>query len=133
MADTAPHDGQSSSGFLARNNEVLGSVGGFVALVASIAFGAGLMLGTGTRGVAAILTVVLVAGGTFTLLYLLLGAALRSLTPDAQWQQEEDTWREGRGLAPLTAEDLDKSRQTRKLVLLGASAALVAGLALALV
>ena len=132
MADTAPPDGQSAPGVLARNNELLGSVGGFVALVVSIAFGAGLMLGTGTRGVAAILTVVLVAGGTFTLLYLLLGAVLRSLTPEAQWQQEEDAWRDGRGLPPLTAEDAEKSRQTRKLVVLGASVAVLAGLALAL-
>jgi hypothetical protein len=133
MAETAPSDGQSAPGFLARNNELLGSLGGIVALVVSIALGAGLMLGTGTRGVAAILTVVLVAGGTFTLLYLLLGAVLRSLTPEAQWQEEEDAWRESRGLAPLTPEDAEKSRQTRKLVLLGASAAVLAGLALALV
>ena len=64
MDDTAP------AGFVTRNNQVIGSILSIIALLVAVLLGAGLMFGTDTRGVRAILTVITVAGGTFTLLLL---------------------------------------------------------------
>lgn len=87
MADTAP------SGFVARNNQVIGSILSIVALLVAVLLGAGLMFGTDTRGVRAILTVLTIAGGTFTLLLLGIGATLRAVVPETQWELEEAQWR----------------------------------------
>ncbi len=124
MADTAP------PGFVARNNEVIGSVLSIVALLASAGMGAGLMFGTGTRGVSAILTVLTVAGGAFTLLLLGLGAVLRSATPAAQWDAEETAWRAERGLDPLTDAERAASAKGQRRAAMLAVLALVVGLAL---
>jgi hypothetical protein len=120
MADTAP------PGFVARNNEVIGSVLSIVALLASVGMGAGLMLGTGTRGVSAILTVLTVAGGAFTLLLLGLGALLRGATPTEQWDAEETAWRAERGLDPITdAERAASAKAQRRAALIAVLAVLV--------
>lgn len=117
-------------GFVARNNEVIGSVLSIVALLVSVGMGAGLMFGTGTRGVSAILTVLTVAGGMFTLLLLGVGAVLRAATPTEQWDAEETAWRAERGLDPLTAADEAASARARRRAALLAVAALLVGLAL---
>lgn len=119
-----------SPGFVARNNEVIGSVLSILALLASVGMGAGLMFGTGTRGVSAILTVLTVAGGAFTLLLLVLGAMLRSSTPAHQWDREETAWRAERGLDPLTEADHAASAKAQRRAALLAVLALLVGLAL---
>lgn len=120
----------SQTGFLARNNGTVGSVLSLVALFVSIGLGAGIMFTSGTRGVAAILTVLLIAGGAFSLLFLLLAAVLRTAVPDAVWESEEAAWREARGLDAPSAET---SRRNRRKVVLGGSIALVLGLCLSVV
>ena len=130
MAETAPVDHDSAPGFLARNNEVIGSVLSIVALAVSIAFGAGMMLGTGTRGIAAILTVVLIAGSTFSLLLLGLAAVLRALTPTEWWEREEAAWRDSMGLSDPTPESEARSRRVQRLVVAGAVVAFVIGLSI---
>ena len=124
MADTAP------PGFVARNNEVIGSVLSILALLASVGMGAGLMFGTGTRGVSAILTVLTVAGGAFTLLLLGLGAVLRGATPAEQWDAEETAWRAERGLDPLTDDERAASTKAQRRAAVLAVVALFVGLAL---
>lgn len=96
MADTAP------AGFVTRNNQVIGSILSIIALLVAVLLGAGLMFGTDTRGVRAILTVITVAGGTFTLLLLGIGATLRAVVPETQWELEEAEWRRD---MDLTADD----------------------------
>ena len=123
MADPVP------SGFVARNNQVVGSVLSIVALLASAGMGAGLMFGTGTRGVSAILTVLTVTGGAFTLLLLGLGASLRAITPADQWLREENEWRLEMGLPPLA--DASSASPGRRVVLIAVAAILV-GLALSI-
>ncbi|MFC5728562.1 MULTISPECIES: hypothetical protein [Nocardioides] len=130
MAETAPVDHDPAPGFLARNNELIGSVLSIVALAISIALGAGLMFGTGTRGVAAILTVLLIAGSTFTLLLLGLAAVLRTFTPTDWWEREEAAWRDSMALPDPTPESEAKSRRARRLVVLCAIAAFVLGLSI---
>ncbi|HWI44304.1 MAG TPA: hypothetical protein VNS81_11855 [Nocardioides sp.] len=120
----------SQTGFLARNNGTVGSVLSLVALFASIGLGAGIMFTSGTRGVAAILTVLLIAGGAFSLLFLLLAAVLRTAVPDEVWESEEAAWREARGLDAPSAE---ASRRNRRKVVLGGSLALAVGLCLSVV
>jgi hypothetical protein len=120
----------ASPGFVARHNQVIGSVLSIVALAASVGLGAGLMFGTDTRGVSAILTVLTVAGGTFTLLLLAIGAALRAVTPAEQWEREEDEWRGTMGLPPLA--DAAPSAGNGRVVLY-AVAAIVVGLVLSVV
>ncbi|MBM0127108.1 hypothetical protein [Pimelobacter simplex] len=127
MADPAP------PGFVARNNEVLGSVLSILALLVSVGMGAGLMFGTGTRGVSAILTVLTVAGGAFTLLLLGIGAVLRGTTPKEQWDEEETAWRAERGLDPLTDSDLAASAKAQRRAGLLAALALLVGLSLSVV
>ncbi|TNM46134.1 hypothetical protein FHP29_04220 [Nocardioides albidus] len=123
----------ASPGFVARNNEVIGSILSIVALLVSIGLGAGLMFGTGTRGVSAILTVLTVAGGAFTLLLLGIGATLRATTPAAQWEREETAWRAERGLDPLTAEEDTASVRGQRRAALFAVLALLVGLGLSVV
>ncbi|KRB77949.1 hypothetical protein ASE01_07155 [Nocardioides sp. Root190] len=124
MADTAP------SGFVARNNEVIGSILSILALVVAVLLGAGLMFGTDTRGVRAILTVLTVAGGTFTLFLQAIGATLRAVTPETQWELEEAEWRRD---MDLTAEDQPVGPTTAgRLVVPLAVAAIVLGLSLSL-
>lgn len=123
----------TSSGFAARNNELLGSLLSIAALLAAVGTGAGLMLGTGTRGVSAILTVLLVAGGGFTLLLIAIGATLRAVTDPAQWRAEEDTWRDGMGLSPYSDTDQTASSVAQRKAAAIAVAALVAGLCLSVV
>lgn len=127
MADTAP------TGFLARNNQVIGSSLSIAAFVVSVALGAGLMLGTGTRGVSAILTVLTIAGGTFTLLLIAIGASLEALTPSSQWESEENEWRTGMGLPARTADDIASSQKARSRAVALAVLAIVVGLALSVV
>lgn len=122
--------GSAPPGFVARNNEVIGSVLSILALLVSVGMGAGLMFGTDTRGVSAILTVLTVAGGAFTLLLLGLGATLRSATPADQWEREETAWRAERGLDPLTDAEHAASAKARRRAGLLAVLALLAGLAL---
>lgn len=93
MADTAPQ------GFVTRNNQVIGSILSIIALLIAVLLGAGLMFGTDTRGVRAILTVLSIAGGTFTLLLLAIGATLRAVVPEAQWELEDAEWRREMGLS----------------------------------
>jgi hypothetical protein len=133
MAETAPAEHDSGAGFLVRNNAVTGSVLSLVALLASIALGAVLMLATGTRGIAAIGTVLLIAGGTFSLLFLLLAAAIRAAVPDRVWENHEDTWRDAMGIDPPTPESEAASRRNRRLVALGAVVAIVLGLCMSVV
>jgi hypothetical protein len=120
MAEPAP-------GYVARHNQVIGSVLSIVALLASAGAGAGLMLGTDTRGISAILTVLTVAGGLFTLLLIGIGASLRAITPAEQWLREENEWRGEMGLAALT--DAGTASPGARVVLI-AVAAIVVGLAL---
>ncbi|MBS4751777.1 hypothetical protein KG112_03005 [Nocardioides sp. zg-ZUI104] len=96
--------GEDQQSYLARNNVQVGRALGLLALAVSIALGAGLMLGTGTRGTSAILTVVTIAGGCFTLLLLSIGALLEAAVPPEQWRAEEEEWRAEIGLEPLPAD-----------------------------
>ncbi len=126
MAETAPPS------FLARNNQVIGSALSIVALLVAAGLGAGLMFGTGTRGVSAILTVLTVAGGAFTLFLLAIGATLQAVVPVDTWEGEEAAWREEMGLSPRTeAEDIASAKGRRQAALLGTVAILV-GLALSI-
>lgn len=120
----------ASTGFLARNNEVVGSILSIAALVVAVLLGAGLMFGTDTRGVRAILTVLTVAGGTFTLLLQAIGRSLRALTPDAQWELEEATWRREMG---MTADDEEVPARDGRLAVPLALGAIAVGLALSVV
>lgn len=120
----------SQTGFLARNNGIVGSVLSLVALFASIGLGAGIMFTSGTRGILAILTVLLIAGGAFSLLFLLLAAVIRAAVPDEVFEAEEAAWREERGLE-ATPEEV--SRRNRRWVALGGCLALVLGLCLSVV
>ncbi|MDN5743525.1 MAG: hypothetical protein L0H31_00210 [Nocardioidaceae bacterium] len=95
MAPTAP------PGFIARNNQVIGSVLSILALAVAALLGAGLMLNTDTRGVRAILTVLTIAGGAFTLFLLLIDRTLAAATTPEQWEQEENQWRATMALPPL--------------------------------
>lgn len=127
MAETAP------AGFVARHNEVIGSVASIVALAASVGAGTGLMFGTDTRGVSAILTVLTVAGGAFTLLLLGIDAALHAATPEDQWVDEETTWRATQGLDPMTAADRAAAAKARRRAAVISVLALLVGLALSVV
>lgn len=120
----------ATTGFLARNNEVVGSILSIIALVVAVLLGAGLMFGTDTRGVRAILTVLTIAGGTFTLLLQVIGRSLRALTPDAQWELEEATWRREMG---MTADDEAPPAAQGRLAVPLAVGAIVVGLALSVV
>ncbi|KRC59660.1 MULTISPECIES: hypothetical protein [unclassified Nocardioides] len=124
MADTAP------PGFVARNNQVIGSILSILALVVAVLLGAGLMFGTDTRGVRAILTVLTVAGGTFTLLLLAIGGAMRAVTSETQWELEEAEWRKEMG---LTADDEADVASTGRLAVPLAVGAIVIGLGLSVV
>ena len=126
MAETAP------SGFLARNNQVIGSVLSIIALIVAALMGAGLMFGTDTRGVRAILTVLTIAGGAFALLLLLINAVLRGATSEEQWQAEEEGWRTEMGLAPTTEEERAKAGKNHALTALLAVLAILVGIALSL-
>lgn len=125
-----PDDAVEAGNPIARNNETIGSVVSLVVLAISIGAGAGLMLGTGTRGTPAILTVLLVAGGTFSLLMLVVSGLLRAFTPEEQWLAEEEAWRSGEGLPPLVDEAPDAEAKGRRKVLLGGTLALLVGLAI---
>jgi hypothetical protein len=133
MAETTPEDHGSEHGFVARNNEVIGSVLSLVGLFVSIGLGALVMLATGTRGVAAILTVLLLAGGIFTLLFLVIAAVVRAITPLELWEREEAAWRDSMGLDAPTEEDDARSRKNRTLVAAGAVVAIVLALCLSVV
>lgn len=124
MADTAP------PGFVARHNEVIGSILSILALALAVLMGAGLMFGTDTRGVRAILTVLTVAGGTFTLLLLAIGGGLRAVTPMGVWEQEEAEWRRGMGLA---ADDEPAPSRAGRLAVPLAVGAILLGLVLSVV
>ncbi len=124
MADTAP------PGFVARNNQVIGSILSIVALLVAVLLGAGLMFGTDTRGVRAILTVLTVAGGTFTLLLLAIGGTLRALTPTGLWEQEEAEWRRDLG---ITAEEQPVAPKAGRFVVPLAVGAILLGFALSVV
>ena len=124
MADTAP------PGFVARHNQVIGSILSIIALLVAVLLGAGLMFGTDTRGVRAILTVLTVAGGTFTLLLLAIGGALRAVPPTGVWEQEEAEWRRDMG---ITAEDEPVPSRAGRFVVPLAVGAIVLGLALSVV
>ncbi|WP_435768308.1 hypothetical protein [Nocardioides sp. SYSU DS0651] len=130
MADSAPVEHDPQQGFLARNNEVVGSVLSLVGLAVAIALGALIMLGTGTRGISAILTVVLIAGGTFTLLLLAIAACLKAVTPADAWDRQELEWREGMGFDAPTPESEARSRRHRSLVAAAAVVAILVGLSL---
>jgi hypothetical protein len=130
MSSTAAS--REPQGFVARNNEVIGSIASIIALVVAVLLGAGLMFGTDTRGVRAILTVLTVAGGTFTILLQVIGATLRSATTEAAWNAEEQAFREEMGLPGLSAEVVEAQRiGRRRATWLGALAVLV-GLCLSL-
>jgi hypothetical protein len=124
MADSAP------LGFVARNNQLIGSLLSIVALLVAVLLGAGLMFGTDTRGVRAILTVLTVAGGTFTLLLLAIGGSLRAVTPTGVWEQEEAEWRREMG---ITADEEPVPSKVGRLAVPLAVAAIVLGLALSVV
>jgi hypothetical protein len=124
MADSAP------LGFVARNNQLIGSLLSIVALLVAVLLGAGLMFGTDTRGVRAILTVLTVAGGTFTLLLLAIGGSLRAVTPAGVWEQEEAEWRREMG---ITADEEPVPSKVGRLAVPLAVAAIVLGLALSVV
>lgn len=124
MADTAP------PGFVARNNQVIGSVLSIIALLIAVLLGAGLMFGTDTRGIRAILTVLTVAGGTFTLLLIAIGGTLRAITPTGVWEQEEAEWRREMG---ITADEEPLPSQVGRLAVPLAVAAILLGLALSVV
>lgn len=125
MAETA------SPGFVARNNQVLGSVLSIIALLIAALLGAGLMFSTETRGVRAILTVLTIAGGTFTLLLLLISRMLETVTPPEQWEREENEWRTGMSLPPLG--DAAPSSPLARLRVPLAGLAIVIGLSLSVV
>lgn len=127
MAETVP------AGFVARNNEWIGSVLSVAALVVSVLLGAGLMFGTDTRGVSAILTVLTIAGGTFTVLLYLIGATLEALTPTALWKSEDAEWRVGMGLPAATDADVATSEKAQRKALAFAVLAIFVGLALSVV
>ncbi|WP_156392069.1 MULTISPECIES: hypothetical protein [unclassified Nocardioides] len=127
MAETAP------PGFMARNNQWIGSVLSVAALVVSVLLGAGLMFGTDTRGVSAILTVLTVAGGTFTVLLYAIGAMLEALTPTELWDREETEWRVGMGLPALTDADAAASEKAHRKAMAFAVLAIIVGLALSVV
>ncbi|GAA4810145.1 hypothetical protein ACFQ0K_14945 [Nocardioides caeni] len=120
-------------GFVARNNQLLGSLLSIVALLVAVGLGAGIMLSTNTRGISAILTVLLIAGGTFTLLLLTIGAAMRAATAPEQWRAEEDDWRGEMGLAPLTDELQTASASTQRIAAVLGAVAIVLGLGLSVV
>lgn len=120
-------------GFVARNNQVIGSLLSIVALLIGVGLGAGIMLATETRGISSILTILLIGGGTFTLLLLTVGATLRAATSPEQWQAEEDGWRDGMGLAPVTAQTDAASRKAQGRVALVAALALVLGLSISVI
>ncbi len=120
----------TAPGFVARNNQVVGSVLSIAALVVAVLLGAGLMFGTDTRGVRAILTVLTVAGGTFTLLLQAIGRSLRAITPDAQWELEEATWRREMG---ITAAEEEPVATGGRLAVPLAVGAIAVGLALSVV
>lgn len=124
MAETAP------AGFMARNNQVIGSSLSVAALIVSVLLGAGMMFGTGTRGVSAILTVLTIAGGTFTVLLYLIGATLQALTPTDLWEREETEWRTGMGLPAATDDDDAASEKAHRRAILLAVLAIFVGLAL---
>ena len=124
MADTAP------PGFVARHNQVIGSILSIIALAVAVLLGAGLMFGTDTRGVRAILTVLTVAGGTFTLLLLAIGGGLRAVTPAGVWEQEEAEWRRDMG---ITAEDEPVPSRAGRFAVPLALGAIALGLALSVV
>lgn len=124
MADTAP------PGFVARNNQVIGSILSIVALLVAVLLGAGLMFGTDTRGVRAILTVLTVAGGTFTLLLLAIGGSLKAITPTGVWEQEEAEWRRDMG---ITADEEPVPSRAGRLAVPLAVGAILLGLALSVV
>lgn len=124
MADTAP------PGFVARNNQVIGSILSILALAVAVLMGAGLMFGTDTRGVRAILTVLTVAGGTFTLLLVAIGGGLRAVTPTGVWEQEEAEWRREMGLA---ADEEPVALKAGRFVVPLAVGAILLGLALSVV
>lgn len=124
MADTAP------PGFVARNNQVIGSLLSILALLVAVLLGAGLMFGTDTRGIRAILTVLTIAGGTFTLLLLAIGGTLRAMTPTGLWEQEEAEWRRDMG---ITADEQPVATRAGRLVVPLAVAAILLGLALSVV
>ncbi|MFC7504674.1 hypothetical protein ACOACQ_07165 [Nocardioides sp. CPCC 206347] len=127
MAETAP------PGFMARNNEWIGSVLSVAALIVSVLLGAGLMFGTDTRGVSAILTVLTVAGGTFTVLLYLIGAMLEAITPTDLWKREDAEWRTGMGLPAATEEDTASSEKAHRRAMMLAVLAIIVGLALSVV
>ncbi|MCX6400782.1 MAG: hypothetical protein NTX33_12755 [Propionibacteriales bacterium] len=127
MAETAP------PGFVARNNQVIGSVLSVAALIVSVLLGAGLMFGTDTRGVSAILTLLTIAGGTFTLLLNGLGATLAALVPSDQWYREENEWRAGMGLPARTEDDIDQAQKNRRKAMGFAVLAILIGLTLSVV
>lgn len=124
MADTAP------PGFVARNNQVIGSILSIIALLVAVLLGAGLMFGTDTRGIRAILTVLTVAGGTFTLLLIAIGGALRAITPMGVWEQEEAEWRREMG---ITADEEPLPSKAGRLAVPLAVAAILLGLGLSVV
>lgn len=124
MADTAP------PGFVARNNQVIGSILSIVALLVAVLLGAGLMFGTDTRGIRAILTVLTVAGGTFTLLLIAIGSTLRAVTPMGVWEQEEAEWRREMG---ITADEEPLPSKVGRLAVPLAVVAILLGLALSVV
>lgn len=124
MADTAP------AGFVARNNQVIGSILSIIALLVAVLLGAGLMFGTDTRGIRAILTVLTIAGGTFTLLLLAIGGTLRAVTPTGVWEQEEAEWRRDMG---ITAAEQPVASKSGRLAVPLALAAILLGLALSVV
>lgn len=124
MADTAP------TGFVARNNQVIGSILSIIALLVAVLLGAGLMFGTDTRGIRAILTVLTIAGGTFTLLLLAIGGTLRAVTPTGVWEQEEAEWRRDMG---ITAAEQPVASTAGRLAVPLALAAILLGLALSVV
>lgn len=124
MADTAP------AGFVARNNQVIGSILSIIALLVAVLLGAGLMFGTDTRGIRAILTVLTIAGGTFTLLLLAIGGTLRAVTPTGVWEQEEAEWRRDMG---ITAAEQPVASKAGRLAVPLALAAILLGLALSVV
>ncbi|HWJ67035.1 MAG TPA: hypothetical protein VNT31_10185 [Nocardioides sp.] len=124
MADSAP------PGFVARNNQLIGSLLSIVALLVAVLLGAGLMFGTDTRGVRAILTVLTIAGGTFTLLLLAIGGSLRAITPTGVWEQEEAEWRREMG---ITADEEPLPSRIGRLAVPLAVAAILLGLALSVV
>lgn len=125
-----PDDAVEAGNPIARNNETIGSVASLVVLALSIGAGAGLMLGTGTRGIAAIGTVILVASGTFCLVMLAVSGLLRAVVPDEQWDAEDAAWRRSMRLGATDADEATRQAAVRRKVALGGTAALLLGLAI---